>query len=87
MDYGLARTVLSSAVADGLAKAGVAFTLPPVQKSSNLDPARAGNLAQKQSWKHIVGASMVPEAHNMATDAEVEEMTKAAAANKVILMS
>lgn len=87
LDYGLAHTVLVSAVADGLANARVTFTLPPVQNSSGADVLRANSLASGQTWNRVAAADIGAANRSLTTAGDVDQMTMAAAAKNLILLS
>lgn len=87
VDYGLARTVLAAAIANGLEQACVTFTLPPVQSSGGPGYARPGRLASAQAWSQVAAADVVPAERTLASEGDVDQMTMAAAANNLILLS
>eukprot|EP00892_Ulva_mutabilis_P002302 jgi/Ulvmu1/12072/UM083_0085.1 len=88
VDYGLAQTVLVAAVADGLEQAGVRFTLPPVQNDGGPAATRTIPIGQSQgAWKRIAAVEQVPAVRDVATEHDVNQITMAAAAKNLILLS
>lgn len=87
VDYGLAHTVLATAVASGLANAEVTFTLPPVQNSCGAGVLRADSLASGRTWNRVAAADIGAADRNLASAGDVDQMTMAAAAKNLILLS
>lgn len=89
VDYGLAQTVLIAAVADGLEQAGVTFTLPPVQNDGATGGVRVSAAQSRAAgaWKHVAGAEHMPTDRDLASEEDVNQMTMAAAAKNLILLS